>query len=202
MKKLKLKITFVLLLGMFLSACGGGGGGGGSDSNSEAAVDTSTPQGYFAARVSENIIQNKCIICHVSGGLAEQTPLIYIPKSNSVHAEANFNTLQNYIQNEPSRAASMLQKVSGEISHGAGTIQLTKNSIEYGYLKSFLEMVGGNTNISSKPVDDSSSGDDQANSGDQNQITDPVAYFASDISPEIIQGKCIVCHVNGGLAAA
>ena len=45
MKKLKLKITFVFLLGMFLSACGGGGGGGGSDSNSEAAVDTSTPQG-------------------------------------------------------------------------------------------------------------------------------------------------------------
>ncbi|MFZ8921290.1 MAG: hypothetical protein ACO20P_17750, partial [bacterium] len=121
---MKLKITFVFLLGMFLSACGGGGGGGGgSDSNSEAAVDTSTPQGYFAARVSENIIQNKCITCHVSGGLAEQTPLIYIPKSNSVHAEANFNTLQNFIQNEPSRAASMLQKVSGEISHGAGTIQ-------------------------------------------------------------------------------
>ena len=36
-------------------------------------------------------------------------------------------------------------------------------------------MVGGNTNISSEPVDDSSSGDDQANSGDQNQIADPVA---------------------------
>ncbi|MGA1713143.1 MAG: hypothetical protein ACO4CS_17810, partial [bacterium] len=121
---MKLKITFVFLLGMFLSACGGGGGGGGgSDSNSEAAVDLSTPQGYFAARVSENIIQNKCITCHVSGGLAESTPLIYTPKSNPVHAEANFNTLQDYIQNEPSRAASMLQKVSGEIAHMGG-IQL------------------------------------------------------------------------------
>ena len=61
----------------------------------------------------------------------------------------------------------MLQKVSGELAHDGG-IQLSKNSSEYGYLKAFLEMVGGNTNISSDPVDDSSSGDDQANSGDQN----------------------------------
>ncbi len=122
MKKLKLKITFCFSAGN-VSKClwWGWWGGGGSDSNSEAAVDTSTPQGYFAARVSENIIQNKCITCHVSGGLAESTPLIYTPKSNPVHAEANFNTLQNYIQNEPSRAASMLQKVSGEIDHGGGT---------------------------------------------------------------------------------
>ena len=53
MKKLKLKITFLLLLGMFLNACGGGGGGGGSDSDSSStAADLSTPQGYFTARVS------------------------------------------------------------------------------------------------------------------------------------------------------
>ena len=202
MKNLKLKIILSFLLGMLLTACGGGGGGGGSDSDSSStAADLSTPQGYFTARVSENIIQNKCITCHVSNGLAESTPLIYTSKNSPTHAEANFNTLQNYIQNEPSRAASMMQKVSGELAHDGG-IQLAKNSSEYGYLKAFLEMVGGNTNISSKPVDDSSSGDDQANSGDQNQIADPVAYFASDISPDIIQGKCIDCHVSGGVAAA
>ena len=109
MKKLKLGITSVFLLGMFLSACGGGGGG---SSDSGAGEDLSTPQGYFTARVSNNIIQKKCIACHISGEQAESTLLVYTPSSNSVHAEANFNTLHNYIQNEPSRAASMLQKVS------------------------------------------------------------------------------------------
>jgi mono/diheme cytochrome c family protein len=63
-------------------------------------------------------------------------------------------------------------------------------------------MVGGNTSVSVGPVDDSTADGNQDNSGEQTQITDPVAYFASDISPDIIQGKCIACHVNGGLAAA
>ena len=182
---------------MLLTACGGGGGGGGGDSNSEAAVDLSTPQGYFTARVSENIIQNKCITCHVSNGLADSTPLIYTSKNSPTHTEANFNTLQNYIQNKPSRAATMLQKVSGEISHGAGTIQIAKNSTDYGYLKTFLEMVGGSTSVSAGTGDDSTVDGSQDNSGDQIQITDLVAHFASDISPDIIQGKCIVCHVIG-----
>ena len=132
-------------------------GGSGGDTNDSAETipsnGLSTPQGYFTARVSENIIQNKCITCHVSGGLAQSTPLIYTPTSNPVHAETNFSTLQNYIQNEPSRATTMLQKVSGELAH-AGGIQLIKNSTEYGYLKSFLEMLIGNVEatLNSRPT--------------------------------------------------
>ena len=47
MKKLKLKITFVFLLGMFLSACGGGGGGsntGAETTNPITAVENLSSQ--------------------------------------------------------------------------------------------------------------------------------------------------------------
>ena len=146
-----------VLAGGTISGGGESSGGSGGDTNDSAETipsnGLSTPQEYFTARVSENIIQNKCITCHVSGGLAQSTPLIYTPTSNPVHAETNFSTLQNYIQNEPSRATTMLQKVSGELTH-AGGIQLIKNSIEYGYLKSFLEMLVGNVEatLNSRPA--------------------------------------------------
>ena len=193
MKKMKLKITFVFLLGMFLGACGGG------SSDSGAGEDLSTPQGYFTARVSNNIIQKKCIACHISGEQAESTLLVYTPSSSAVHAEANFNLLQNYIQNDPTRAAKMLQKVSGEMAHTGG-VQITKNSTEYNYLKTFLELIGGDTTSTTENTGDTGVGEVQDNSSNQDKISDPKAYFSKYVSPNVIQEDCIGCHMNGLVA--
>jgi len=105
----------------------------------------STAQEYFSERISGSIIQGKCIACHVTGGVASSTPLAYTPLGTPGYAEANYNVLKNYIQNDPSRATTMLQKVLG-ISHGGGLI-LASSSTEYGYLKTFLEMIGGDTGL-------------------------------------------------------
>jgi hypothetical protein len=93
----------------------------------------------------------------------------------------------------------MLQKASGELVHTGG-IQLTKNSTEHGYLKSFLEMVGGVTTISTENAGDSGVEDSQDKTSTQDKISDSKAYFVKYISPNVIQGNCIDCHMNGLVA--
>ena len=73
MKNLKFIITFMFLLGIFLSACGGGGGGGGSsagnnpEASSSEEITVGKPLDFFKANISPDIIQSKCIDCHVDG---------------------------------------------------------------------------------------------------------------------------------------
>ncbi|MEL0157812.1 MAG: hypothetical protein VXA48_02665, partial [Deltaproteobacteria bacterium] len=101
MKKLKLKITFLFLLGIFLSACGGGGGGGGGSSagnNPEASpseeITVGEPLDFFKANISPDIIQSKCVVCHVDGySGTDGTNLKYVSSSVDGHEETNYQTL-------------------------------------------------------------------------------------------------------------
>ena len=192
MKKLKLKITFVFLLGMFLSACGGGGGSDGASGYQEAT----TSEVFFEARISSSIIQAKCIACHIEDGQAKDTSLLYTPSSNPIHVSENFNVLNKYLARDTERAALMLEKVQG-INHTGGQ-QLDPNSSDFKNLKTFLEMIGGDLS----PAENE--GEDQANSdiysGDPIVISDAIQYFRTDISPEIIQGNCVSCHQSDGTA--
>ncbi|MGA0401321.1 MAG: hypothetical protein ACO3PX_15250, partial [bacterium] len=193
MKKMKLKITFVFLLGMFLGACGGGGGGSDRASGYQEATTT---EELFEARISSSIIQAKCIACHIEDGQAKDTSLLYTPSSNPIHVSENFNVLNKYLARDTERAALMLEKVQG-INHTGGQ-QLDPNSSDFKNLKTFLEMMGGVLS----PADNE--GEDQANSdiysGDPIVISDAIQYFRTDISPEIIQGNCVSCHQSDGTA--
>jgi hypothetical protein len=112
-KKTNLKqslVTFFLLAGtVTLTACGGGGGGG--SSSDPAAVSTPSadqdPKGEIVeptptveapateddsfARVNTDVIQAKCMSCHIDGSLAQNTPLVYVSSSTSTHEVVNFN---------------------------------------------------------------------------------------------------------------
>ena len=88
--------TFFVLAGTItLTACGGGGGGGGGSSSAPSTVSTPTPapasthssdqdpQGIIEepgpsvgnefARINTEVLQAKCMMCHMDGGLAGGT---------------------------------------------------------------------------------------------------------------------------------
>ncbi|MEK9704332.1 MAG: hypothetical protein VW829_20110, partial [Deltaproteobacteria bacterium] len=144
MKKLKLKITFVFLLGMFLGACGGGGGGGGGSSaenNPEASpseeITVGEPLDFFKANISPDIIQGKCIACHVADYPAtDGTNLKYVSSSVDGHEETNYQTLLSYLQSDTGNAEKMLSRVTGN-GHGGGK-QLDSSSSDYKNLEAFI----------------------------------------------------------------
>ncbi|MGA0860519.1 MAG: hypothetical protein ACO3R2_13215, partial [bacterium] len=144
MKKMKLKITFVFLLGMFLSACGGGGGGGGGSSaeNNPAAssseeITVGDPLVFFKAKISTDIIQSKCIACHVDGNSStDGTNLKYVPSSLSGHEGTNYQTLLSYLQSDAGNSEKMLSRVTGN-GHGGGK-QLDSGSPDYKNLEAFI----------------------------------------------------------------
>jgi len=81
----------------------------------------------FADEVETEIVQAKCILCHVEGGLARNSSLIF-QRSAPISAKNNFATLSAFAKKEGSEL--LLAKASGSIPHTGGT-QLIPGSEEY-----------------------------------------------------------------------
>ena len=71
----------------------------------------------FTDDIHTQIIQNNCIACHVSGGAAGGTSLVYATSSMQTALESNYNLLVSYING--GGGASLLSKPQG-IGHGGG----------------------------------------------------------------------------------
>jgi len=109
-----------------------------------------TGQEFFNSNLSDQVVQGVCADCHIEGGLAAASALVYAPSSTLGHETINFNLLQSYIDTDLDLANTILQKVRG-IDHGGG-VQLDMESDDYQSLVAFLGLIGGNigtTNASS-----------------------------------------------------
>ncbi|MFT7220944.1 MAG: hypothetical protein ACI8Z1_002565 [Candidatus Azotimanducaceae bacterium] len=102
---------------------------------------------FFEEDISEPIIQQKCIACHKDGGLAGGTLLIYASSSVADYQGLNFSLIEAYVQEDPTRAQTILDKARG-VNHGGGA-QLSSGSTEFQNLGSFLDLLGVQTEVSS-----------------------------------------------------
>jgi len=132
---------------------------------------TATDQAYnlFVSKISPNIIQTRCILCHVAGGLAQTVGAYHIflqPLASNL--PANFKTMQGLVS---ARGVTyIMTKVAGGNSHGGG-VQLTANSADYNDLQTFLNLVA-------QDVIDTSTSNMQGQStggGDMTIYTNPYA---------------------------
>ena len=90
------------------------------DSDSQAAQT-------FEADVETAVIQDKCIFCHVEGGLARNS-MLQFQRTNTASALNNFGALSAYLKEKGE--ALFLAKVAGGEGH-AGGVQLTESSDGY-----------------------------------------------------------------------
>jgi len=90
------------------------------DSGSQAAQT-------FEADVETAVIQEKCIFCHVEGGLARNSTLQF-QRTNTASALNNFGALSTYLKEKGE--AFFLAKIAGGEGH-AGGVQLTESSDGY-----------------------------------------------------------------------
>lgn len=85
----------------------------------EAEVTEAASLTFFKSNISSQIVQSNCIVCHVSGGVAGTTSLLYVPASTAGFQETNYNTLLNYIKTVPNGGSLVLSKPQG-VGHGGG----------------------------------------------------------------------------------
>lgn len=96
--------------------------------STEAADIKNTPAAIaFDELIEKQIIQTRCIACHVDGGLARSSDLIF-ERSNSASSLNNFGALSSLIGRKGSDY--VLEKVSGGNGHVGGT-QLSIDSEGY-----------------------------------------------------------------------
>ncbi len=95
----------------------------------EAAVEPSEPQSItlFNANIHQQIIQSNCRQCHVSGGVAGATRLVYQSGTSQTSATNNYNTLLDFVQSAANGANLLIGKPQGTIAHGGG-VRLTQGS--------------------------------------------------------------------------
>ena len=93
----------------------------------------------FAGHISK-VVQAKCVLCHVSGGVAGTTRVQFARASEANHETRNREVFEDFIDEVDGGAALILNKVQG-VGHGGG-VQVAAGSDEYGHLERFLALLG------------------------------------------------------------
>lgn len=93
---------------------------------------------FFQANVEQPVINNRCINCHVQGGAASFTALVYERQSSTSTAN-NIQEISSYIQARSNGVTTILSRAQG-IGHGGG-VQLANGSTEFNALSEFLTLL-------------------------------------------------------------
>ena len=88
---------------------------------------TSVAAETFEAQLESAVVQAKCILCHVEGGLARSSALQF-QRTNTASALNNFASLSAYVDEKG--AELLLSKITGGDGHAGGT-QLSQDSEGY-----------------------------------------------------------------------
>ena len=100
-----------------------------------------SPSGLFAEFVSEQVVQAKCVSCHVEGGVSGHTRLVLSPSSVEDHEELNLAVFETLLSTVDDAADLILNKIRG-VGHGGG-IQVPARSADFSNMERFLRLLGG-----------------------------------------------------------
>ena len=116
-----------------------------SDVGAPRAQDGETAEEVFRDYISEQIVQTKCVNCHVVNGLSGHTRLVFVRRSADVDYEAlNLQTFENFlaeVDEEGAAGGYILLKIQGALGHG-GREQVPAGSTEFANMQRFLAVLG------------------------------------------------------------
>ncbi len=103
-----------------------------------------SPAGIFGDYLSSQVIQAKCIHCHVAGGISGHTRLVFTPSDMAGHQAANIAAFQGFLDDAEGGADLILNKIQGAAGHGGG-VQVVPGSADFANMERFLRALGGET---------------------------------------------------------
>lgn len=137
---------------------------------------------FFNATIYPTIVQANCVDCHVSGGEADSTRLVFVTSANSGHRATNFERMRAFLAGGDDRTTLVLDKVRGLADHGGGE-QIAGSSAEYADLERFLTLLGAN----SAPIRDQT-----LMAGSTLELTIPLAARADSALQASSSDPCVV----------
>ncbi len=94
---------------------------------------------FFTQDISEQIIQSNCITCHVVGGTAGATPLLYSLANAPQHEATNMQVISDYLAVGSNRVELYQSKPLG-VAHGGGA-RLVEGSTDHNNLLNLIELL-------------------------------------------------------------
>ena len=103
------------------------------------------------ARVNTEVLQTKCMMCHMDGGLAGGTSLTYANPSSSTHEVINYNVVMNYFDAADGNKEKYLQKAQSSAVHGGGAV-INSSSNEYRLLNDWINSLEEEDEVTQAPA--------------------------------------------------
>ena len=100
-----------------------------------------SPASLFTGYISEQIVQARCINCHIEGGISGHTRIVFSPSSEADHELRNLAVFETFVSEVEGGVDTILAKIQG-VGHGGG-IQLPAGSAEFANMERFLRFLGG-----------------------------------------------------------
>ena len=107
--------------------------------NLSAAPQRGLAPDIFNERISGDIVQSKCVACHVDGGDAGDTRLVFVPSDTPDHRALNREVFRRFLAELANGPDVILGETRG-LGHGGG-VQLEEDSEEYADLERFLALL-------------------------------------------------------------
>ena len=111
----------------------------------ESPVVSAEALELFQTTISPTIVQSRCIVCHVEGGLSGHTRLVLMPGTDQI--DHNIGIFQDFVNSINGGGDLLLDKVRG-VAHG-GDVQLAGDSSSFQDFDDFLGLVGFESNSTS-----------------------------------------------------
>jgi len=106
----------------------------------ESSVQSKLEQAtaLYKESIDSQTVQLRCVVCHIQGGLAGGSDLLFT-RSSSTSTTTNFGIFSQFLDNRDTRRTKLLNKVRG-IDHDGG-VQLTEGSVGYTQFEKFLKLL-------------------------------------------------------------
>ena len=107
----------------------------------EPAEPTSAAE-VFRQAISAQIVQAKCVNCHVQDGASGNTRLVFVDSDTPDHEAVNLQTFEDFLAAvaDEGDGSHVLNKIQG-VGHGGG-VQVSPGTDEFANMQQFLELLG------------------------------------------------------------
>lgn len=109
----------------------------------EFSPDTNIdPLTYYQENISQQVVQAKCIVCHIANGAAGASRLHFVNSNTPNYQAINSQAFADFLTETGVESDYILSKAQGSLAHG-GAQQLTFGSDEYNALAEYLGLLTG-----------------------------------------------------------
>ena len=112
--------------------------------------DTATAAEVFGQSISGPVVQSKCVNCHVEGGGAGTTRLVFERSTTPGHEALNLAAFSSLLSEEEGGRSYILNKIQG-VSHGGGA-PVPAGTADFAQMERFLERLDGPSALFSQHI--------------------------------------------------